>query len=102
MNNPSPQLKAIIAYFTFIGWFIAISMNQHPNKNTFVQWHIRNMFGLLILLFIAIALNNYVGMYLYWLSSILWLYSFIMAIMEKQKGIPFLSQKFNEWFQFIG
>lgn len=102
MSNPKGKQKGVIAYLTFIGLFIALSMNQHPHKDTYAQWHIRNMFGLLIILFVSIAFNNQIGFYLYWLSVVLWAFSLINAILGKQKGIPWLSEKFNEWFRFIG
>jgi len=102
MSSPKGKQKGIIAYFTFIGMFIALSMNQEPNKDIFAQWHIRNMFGLLLILFIAIAFDNTIGFYLYWLSVGLWGFSVINVLLGKQKGIPWLSEKFNEWFRFIG
>ena len=102
MNNPSAKTKAIIAYLTFIGMLIAISMNQ-DKKEEFTIWHIKNMLGLLILLFAAVALqNSFIGFYIYWITVALWLFSFIMAIMGKKKGIPYLSEKFQQWFTFLG
>lgn len=102
MSKPKGKNKAIIAYLTFIGLLIALSLNQHPQKDSFAQWHIRNMFGLLILLFISIVLNNTLGFYLYWISVALWLFSLFMAILGKKQALPWLSEKFNEWFRFLG
>ncbi len=102
MNNPSAKTKAIIAYITFIGLLIAISMNQEK-KEEYTIWHIKNMFGLLIILFIAVALqNSFVGFYIYWTCAVFWLFSLIMAIVGRKKGIPFLSEKFQQWFTFLG
>ncbi|MEZ4874921.1 MAG: hypothetical protein R2793_05610 [Flavobacteriaceae bacterium] len=101
MNNPPGKSKAIVAYLTFVGFFISLSMNQDP-KDSFTTWHLRNMFGLLILLFVAVSLQNAAGYYLYWLSAACWLFCLFMAIAGKQIGIPFLSEKFQVWFRFLG
>lgn len=102
MNNISPKTKAIIAYLTFIGLIIAIFLNGEK-KEPFTLWHIKNMFGLVLLLFIAVSLQNYlVGFYIYWTVVILWLLSVVMAMLGKKKGIPFLSEKFQQWFTFLG
>lgn len=101
MNNPSPRTKAIIAYVTFIGFLIAYFINKEY-KSEFATWHIKNMFGLLIGLFISIFLQDYViGFIVYVAVACLWLYSMIMAILEKKQGIPYLSEKFQEWFKFL-
>lgn len=102
MSKPKGKNKAIIAYLTFIGMFIALSMNQHPDKDAFAQWHIRNMFGILLILFVSIVLQNTLGYYLYWLSTACWGFSLVMAILGKKQSLPWLSEKFNEWFAFLG
>jgi len=102
MSNPPGKIKAIIAYCTFIGMFIALSLNRDP-KHEFATWHIKNMFGLLLFLFVAVALQNYtIGPYVYWGTLALWAFSLLMAILGKQKAIPFLSEKFQQWFPFLG
>ena len=55
MRNPSGKTKAIIAYLTFVGLLIAYFMNK-DDRHEFATWHIKNMFGLVILLFIAVCL----------------------------------------------
>ena len=42
MSTPPGKNKAIIAYITFIGMLIAISMNR-DEKHEFATWHIKNM-----------------------------------------------------------
>ncbi|MAY22128.1 MAG: hypothetical protein CMC74_05055 [Flavobacteriaceae bacterium] len=102
MKNPPGKIKAIVAYLTFIGLFIAISMNRDP-KEEFATWHIKNMFGLLILLFVSVALQQYrIGFYVYYISLALWLFSLIMAIAGRKEGVPYLSEKFQQWFPFLG
>lgn len=101
MRNPSGKTKAIIAYLTFVGLLIAYFMNK-DDRHEFATWHIKNMFGLVILLFFAVALQNYAfGVYIYWTSVLLWAISLVFALLNKKQGIPFLSEKFQAWFTFL-
>ncbi len=100
-NTPPGKNKAIIAYITFIGMLIAYFMNR-DEKHEFATWHIKNMFGLVVLLFCSLALQNYaIGFYIYWVSVALWVFSLLMALTNKQQAIPFLSEKFQTWFTFL-
>ncbi|MEZ4857834.1 MAG: hypothetical protein R2781_03415 [Flavobacteriaceae bacterium] len=103
MSNPAGKTTAIVTYCTFIGFFIALSMNQEK-KDTFAIWHLKNMFGLLIILFVAITLQYYtvIGFYIHAIAAMFWLLSISMAIAGKQQGVPFLSEKFQQWFTFLG
>ena len=51
MKNKS-NYKAILAYLSFIGLIIAYILNMEE-KDKLVSYHIKNMFGLVILLFIS-------------------------------------------------
>ncbi|RDK85403.1 hypothetical protein [Marinirhabdus gelatinilytica] len=102
---PAGKTKAIIAYITFIGFFIAVSMNK-DKPEAFATWHIKNMFGLLLLLIIAIVtqfnIHLLIGDTIYWSAVVLWGFSLTMAISGKKAGIPFFSKKFQTWFTFLG
>jgi len=101
MDNPSGKTKAIIAYITFVGLLIAYFMNK-DNPHEFSTWHIKNMFGLVLILFISVALKEYsIGFYIYWVSFVLWIISLILALSNKKRGIPYLSEKFQTWFTFL-
>jgi len=102
MNQNSKGKKvALLAYITFIGLLVAFYMNREE-RNEFATWHIKNMFGLLLLLFTAMALQAYeIGFYVYWLSVLLWGFCFLMAVTNKKQGIPVLSEKFQQWFTFL-
>ncbi|TDI78422.1 MAG: hypothetical protein E2O83_06250 [Bacteroidetes bacterium] len=101
MASPPGKTKAVVAYLTFIGMLIAYFINK-DNRHEFATWHIKNMFGLLILLFVAVALQSYaIGFYIYWTSVVLWIISLIMALFNQKRGIPFLSDKFQTWFTFL-
>lgn len=103
MNKVTPSGKniALIAYLTFLGLIVAYFLNK-DKKHPFAQWHIKNMFGLVLFRFAAITLEDYdLGFYLYWLSVGLWVISFTMALIDHQKAIPYFSEKFQEWFTFL-
>ena len=102
---PDGKTKAVVAYITFIGFFIAFSMNKDKPEE-FATFHIKNMFGLLLLLLVAVVtqfhIDLLVGDILYWVSVAFWVFSLVMAITNKKVGIPFLSKKFQTWFTFLG
>ena len=102
--NPSGRTKAIIAYLTFIGMLIAYSMNR-DQRDPFATWHIKNMFGLVLGQFIFLILDNYLNDLLYGLVFgalfLAWLFSIVMALTNQKKGIPVLSEKFQQWFTFL-
>lgn len=102
---PLGKLKAVISYLTFIGLFIAISMNK-DERHDFATWHIKNMFGLTILFFVAFAMSyqEYLlspGKYIFLGTLFFWVYSFIGALLNRKSGVPFLSAKFQDWFKFL-
>ncbi len=104
MNNKAqsgPKFHSILAYLTFIGLLTAYQLNKaHKDPNT--SWHIKNMFGLLIGLFAAVWLQDYpIGFYVYWTVVCLWMYSLIMAVLGQKRGIPYLSDAFQNWFKFL-
>tara|TARA_A100000171_G_scaffold53136_1_gene77648 strand:- start:20873 stop:21193 length:321 start_codon:yes stop_codon:yes gene_type:complete len=106
MNKaPAGKTKAVIAYITFIGFFIAVTMNK-DKPEAFATFHIKNMFGLLLMLLVAVVtqfhINLLAGDILYWISVAFWAFSLAMAATNKKAGVPFLSRKFQTWFTFLG
>lgn len=105
-NTAKGNYKAILAYITFIGLIIAYVLNM-DEKDKFVTYHIKNMFGLVILLFISTTFfqGNYLLQYLgqlVWVASFfMWVFSLLMAITGKSKGIPVISELFQKWFKFL-
>ncbi|MGJ8665922.1 MAG: hypothetical protein ACSHW7_06140 [Patiriisocius sp.] len=104
MEKPDGKKKAIIAYMTFIGMLIAFYMNREE-KDEFATIHIKNMFGLFILLIcsqvIAASVNPLFGDILWWLAFGLWIYSIITVLQNRKPAIPYLSEKFQQWFVFL-
>jgi len=103
-NTPLGKSTALIAYAPFVGFFIAFFINQEK-RHPFATWHIKNMFGLFLLfissMVIQTGIDFTIGDIFWAICVVLWIYSWIQAFMGKEKGIPFLSEKFQEWFTFL-
>ncbi len=104
MNHPLGKSSALIAYAPFVGFLIAFFINAEE-KHAFATWHIKNMFGLFIMFIISMVVQGKIDITLgdiLWLTTFgLWIYCWVMAYKGKEKGIPFLSEKFQEWFVFL-
>lgn len=104
--TPSPPGKstALIAYTPFVGFLIAYFINKDDN-HPFATWHIKNMFGLFLMFVVAMVVQSQIdivsGDILWFICVGLWLFSFVMAFLNKENGIPFLSKKFQYWFTFL-
>lgn len=97
---------AIIAYMTFVGWIIALIMNN-DKKNAFASFHIRQMLGICCLAFGfgILSLIPFLGWFIYVIgmifSVLLWLIGLIGALNNKQKPILLVGDTFQEWFKNI-
>lgn len=104
MKEPAGKKKAVLAHYTFIGMFIAMSMNSEKTDG-FASLHIRNMFGLFVIFICSQVLvayvNTIVGDIVWLLSILLWGYSFIVVRQNKPPSIPILSNFFTKWFTFL-
>ncbi|MEE9363504.1 MAG: hypothetical protein V3U92_12980 [Cellulophaga sp.] len=97
---------AIIAYLTIIGLVIAFVMNK-DKKNEFAIYHIQQSIGLAILA-IALSIIGIVPI-LGWLISFLgfflllylWVSGLVNAVNSKEKPLPILGKKFEEWFKNV-
>jgi uncharacterized membrane protein len=96
--------KAILAYATFIGFLIAASMNANQ-KDEFATWHLKNMFGIIVIWIVSIVtkfnINLFSGDIIQIISILSVIYSLVMVFQNKKQGIPFLSEKFQQWFTFL-
>jgi uncharacterized membrane protein len=98
--------NAIIAYITIIGLVIAFVMNSEK-KNAFASFHIRQSLGL-ALTALALSVIGIIPV-LGWLISfigffailILWISGLINAVNSKEKPLPLLGKKYEEWFKNI-
>ncbi len=98
------KTMAIVSYLTFVGLIIAIIMNLEK-RNPFTLFHIRQMFGLMIMLIFSNLVEQYVNSLLgtaFWIISFAcWLFAIYYAIKEEYKLIPVLGEKFQEWFKNV-
>lgn len=92
---------AIIAHLWWVGWIIAIIMNN-SSKTEFGSFYIRQTLGLLIL-----SLGNYILYYYsFFLGGIVGLLLFVMWIMSllgslsgEKKPVFLLGDQFQDWFK---
>lgn len=103
-NTPSGKSTALIAYAPFVGFFIAFFINQ-DKRDPFATWHIKNMFGIFLLFIASMVIQSAIGYtlgdILWGICFILWIYCWIQAYRGQTKGIPLVSEKFQEWFTFL-
>ena len=99
------KTTAIISYIPVIGAPIAFFLNKNKH-NYFANFHIRQTFGLNILYFI----NKWIVYEYFGLTAgdigrggvlVLFILGTIGAIQEQEKLVPFLGDKFQEWFKNI-
>ncbi|WP_166963972.1 DUF4870 domain-containing protein [Yeosuana marina] len=97
---------AIIAYITFIGLIIAFVMNNEK-KEPFASYHIKQSLGLALtgLALGVIGMIPILGWIINIIGIFVLLYMWIMGLMNaingKEKAVPFLGEKYKEWFKNI-
>ena len=93
---------AAVSYFTFVGLIIAIIMNLEK-KNPFINFHARQMLGLILMLIFSNITEKYVNSYLgsaFWtITFIFWVFGLVSAIQGKDRKIPLLGDLFQKWFK---
>jgi uncharacterized membrane protein len=97
---------AIIAYITLIGFVVALIMNN-DKKLPLASFHIRQSLGLMLTGFAIgmIGIIPFIG----WLINIvaiffllyMWIMGLINAINGREKSLPFLGDKYAEWFKSL-
>jgi uncharacterized membrane protein len=97
---------AILAYITLIGWIVVVVMNNEK-KDDFASFHIRQMLGIGCTSLVLAALNvvPILGWTAYVLGMvfllILWISGLINALTGKEKPVPLLGIKYQEWFKDV-
>jgi uncharacterized membrane protein len=97
---------AIIAYITIIGVIIAFVMNNEK-KEPFASFHIKQSLGLALtgLALGVIGIIPILGWIINILGIFVLLYMWIMGLMNaingKESAVPFLGEKYKEWFKNI-
>jgi|SRR5690554_1661774 len=97
---------ATIAYITLIGLIIAFVQNNEK-KNAFAFFHIRQSLGLCVtgLALSIIGIIPILGWIVYIIGLFVLIYMWIIGLMNainsKEKTVPFLGNKYEEWFKGI-
>ncbi len=103
-SKPEGKKIALVAYAPFIGFFLAFFLNQ-DYKYAFATWHIKNMFGLFLLFLVATIIQSQIdaasGDIIWLIVFFGYIICFILAATNRVVGIPFLSEKFQQWFTFL-
>ena len=95
---------AIISYITLIGLIIAFVMNN-DKKAAFPTYHIKQSLGLAVtgLALGIIGMVPILGLIVSFLGSLgllyLWIMGLLNAINQKEKPVPWLGKKYEEWFK---
>lgn len=101
----SGKVNAIVGYLTIFGSIIAIFMNME-SKNPFARFHIRQAFGIFAMFYIVGVIISYFNTWListpfYVFFFVLWCFGFVNCLKGETKPVPFIGEKFQEWFTFI-
>src|SRR5690554_104466 len=105
-NDVPGKNIAIISYLTVIGLVIAFVMNNEK-KEPFARFHIRQSLGI-VLASLALGIVNIIPI-LGWIVSIIgffillymWIVGLLNAINSKEKVVPIIGDKFEDWFKNI-
>jgi uncharacterized membrane protein len=97
---------AIIAYITIIGFVVALVMNS-SKKYPLASYHIRQVLGLL-LTGLAVGMVGIIPI-LGWIINLvaiffllyMWIMGLINAVNGREKPLPFLGEKYAEWFKSL-
>jgi|SRR5690606_1928955 len=95
---------AMISYITIIGLIIAFVMNN-DKKNEFARFHIKQSLGLALtgLALGIIGMIPILGWIIYILGIFVLIYMWIIGLMNainsKRIVVPFLGDKYAEWFK---
>lgn len=97
---------AVISYLTIFGLIIAFVMNK-DKKFEFAAYHIRQSVGLVVS-GLALTVVGFIPILGWIINSVgifvliyLWVMGLMNAINEREKPVPFLGEKFEEWFKSL-
>ena len=98
LNDGGGKGVAIIAHLWWIGWIIALIMNN-SNKTELGSFYIRQTLG--IFLVSLLSFIPIIGWVIGLITVVLWILSFIGAISGNQKTMPIFGDKFQELFKSL-
>ena len=92
---------AIIAHIWWIGWIIALIMNNGEKKTELGSFYIRQMLGLLLFSFLSWIPIPYFPFIIGVAGLILWIMSLIGALSGEKKPVPIIGEQFQDWFKSL-
>lgn len=98
------KTMAIISYFWWVGLVISFILNN-SKKNTFTEFHIRQVIGLLLISLAANITYMFTPHMVGYLPNlgifILWAIGLVGAFNGEEKKVPLFGDLFQEWFKGI-
>jgi uncharacterized membrane protein len=92
------KTKAIVAHIFFIGWIIALILNNN-DKDEITSFYIRQT--LLIHVVMMLGWVPVLGWLLWVVAIVFLILSVVSAIQEEKKEVPFVGSYFQDWFKAI-
>jgi len=96
------KTKSIVAHLTFIGWIIALVMNQ-SDKGPNTSFYLRQNLGLWLIAIAGSLLGmltiNIIGTIISIAILVLWVLSLLGALSGEQKPSPVVGDMFQQWFK---
>lgn len=103
-NSLQPGAIAIIAYLTPFGLIAAYFLNR-KEKKAFPAFHIKNMFGIIVIHYIGVLLGSLefgrLHEVIFTIAILIWIISFVRMLLKQQAGVPYLDQFFQRAFKFL-
>ncbi|WP_405574075.1 DUF4870 domain-containing protein [Winogradskyella sp. Asnod2-B02-A] len=92
---------AIIAHIWWIGWIIALIMNNGEKKTELGSFYIRQMLGLLLFSFLSWIPIPYFPFIIGVIGLVLWIISLMGALSGEKKPVPIIGEQFQDWFKSL-
>jgi uncharacterized membrane protein len=92
------RTKAIVSHLTFVGWIVALIINN-DNKEEYTSFYLRQTLGIHLISMI-VSWVPVVGWIIGMIIFAFWILSFVYSIQGQMKVIPF-GEYFQDWFRAL-
>lgn len=96
----------ILNYITPVGWLIVFF--QRKKRTKYIRFHLRQMYGIILATLLSILLFIFTRHWVFFtvlfylvifVLMVSWIIGIMGAINEEKRGIPFIGDKFQKWFE---